>query len=166
LWARSNATKAADSSCVGWRGGGGALTWRVAGLRALTAAIFCVFLTLETAVFLDVAFLLAGFEVGFRLFAARLGGAAFFAGRTLTVAFTAVFRAGAFGTVALLALGLEAVFALTARFAALDEVRFAAVLAVDLRKPFERLLLILVLIYKGCPDSLSSRRIGAQLSIG
>jgi len=58
------------------------------------------------------------------------------------VTFTAVFRAGAFATVALLALGFEAVFALTARFAALDDVRFAAVLAVDLRKPFERLLLI------------------------
>ena len=142
MWARSNATKAADSSCVGWRGGGGALTCLCVGLRALTAATFCVFLTLETAVFLDVAFLLAGFGIGFRLFAERLAGAAFFAGRALTVAFTAVFRAGAFATVALLALGFEAVFALTARFAALDDVRFAAVLAVDLRKPFERLLLI------------------------
>ncbi len=166
MWARSNATKAADSSCVGWRGGGGALTCLGAGLRALTAATFCVFLTLETAVFLDVAFLLAGFGVGFRLFTARLGGAAFFAGRALTVAFEAVFRAGAFATVALLALGFEAVFALTARLAALDDVRFAAVPAVDLRKPFVRLLLILFLVYKGCPNSLSSRRIGPQLSIG
>ena len=101
-------------------------------------------MTLDTVVFLDVVFLVADFGVGFLLFAARLGGAAFFAGRAFAVAFRAVFRAGAFATVALLALGFEAVFALTARFAAFDDVRFAAVLAVDLRKPFERLLLILV----------------------
>ena len=117
-------------------------------------------------VFFDAVFLIAGFGVGFLLFAVRLEGAAFFVGRALTVAFTLLFRAGAFATVALLALGFEAVFALTARFAALEDVRFAAVLAVDLRKPFERLLLILVLIYKGCPDSLSSHRTGAQLSTG
>src|ERR1041385_6033234 len=41
LWARSNAASAADSSCVGGRGTGGA----GAGLTALTAASFCVVLT-------------------------------------------------------------------------------------------------------------------------
>ena len=89
-------------------------------------------------------FCLPALELAFRLFAARLGGAAFFAGRALTVAFTAVFRAGAFAAVALLALGFEAVFALTARFAVLAEVRFAADRDVDRRKPFVRLLLILM----------------------
>jgi len=52
----------------------------------------------------------------------------------------------ALAAVALLAFGFEADFAFTARFAAFEEVRFAAVRAVDRRKPFERLLLILVLI--------------------
>jgi len=126
----------------------------------------CGFLTLETAVFFDATFLLATFEAafaaGFLVFAtARFGAAAFF-GDGFDLA--ALFLGAALATVARFALTLEAGFAFTARFAAFEEVRFAAVRAVDRRKPFERLLLILVLIYKGCSAMLSSRGIGAQLS--
>src|SRR5215216_6899518 len=50
LCARSNATRAADSSCVGGLGGGGGV-----GRIARTAACFCVVLTLETTAFLVAA---------------------------------------------------------------------------------------------------------------
>ena len=98
----------------------------------------------------------------FLVLAARLAGAVFFGD---AFALAALFFGAALATVARLALGFEAGFAFTARFAAFEEVRFAAVRAVDRRKPFERLLLILVLIYKGCSAMLSSRGIGAQLNI-
>jgi hypothetical protein len=117
-------------------------------------------LTLETAVFFGAAFLLVALEDTFAtgledtfatafltLAAARLGGATFFG---VDFAFAAAFLGAALATVALFALTFEAGFAFTARLAAFEEVRFAAVRAVDRRKPFERLLLILVLIYKGC----------------
>ena len=110
---------------------------------------------------------MAAFEVafatGFLGLAARLVGAAFLGDG---FALAALFFGAALATVARFALTFEAGFAFTVRLAVFEEVRFAAVRAVDRRKPFERLLLILVLIYKGCPDLLSSRRIGAQLSIG
>ena len=151
---------------------GGGLAGRVAGRNARTAATFSGFLPLEVALPLDVAaffgatFLLAvfrgAFATDFLVFAAaRFGGAAFFGDG---FAFAELFLAAALATVARFALTFEAGFAFTARFAAFEEVRFAAVRAVDRRKPFERLLLILVLIYKGCSAMLSSRGIGAQLS--
>src|SRR5215217_4733990 len=55
LCARSKATRAADSSCVGGRGGGVVGE----GRSARTAACFCVFLTLETVTFLAAAALRA-----------------------------------------------------------------------------------------------------------
>lgn len=133
LWARSNATSAADSSWVGCRGGvtGAGLG---AGLTARTAATFCVFLTLDEATFFAGVFLVATL-LGL---ATRFGAAAFLAGRLLALPF---FGAG-LAAVALLALGLVAGFAFTARFAVFAEARFAEDLAVDRRKPFVRLLLI------------------------
>src|SRR5688572_3759533 len=60
LCARSKAPRAADSSTVGWRGGGG-----VADRTARTAATFWVFLTLDT--FLAGAVLrTTGFGAAFR----------------------------------------------------------------------------------------------------
>ena len=105
---------------------------------ARTAACFCVTLTLETATFLAPAALrAAGFGAAFfDLVVAFDFAAAFFAGRS----FAAV-RAEDLAAVALLALGLEGDFALTARFAL-----FAAGLAferdVDRLNPFVRLLLM------------------------
>jgi hypothetical protein len=133
-------------------------------------------LTLETVLFLGATFFAGAFAVtltlaaGFFDLAARFTGVAFFgAGFALAALFLGAVLVAALGAalvaVARLAFGFEADFALTARFAALEEVRFAAVRAVDRRKPFERLLLILALICKGCLDVLSSRGIGAQLNI-
>ena len=121
------------------------------GLTARTAASFCVFLTLETATFFAVAFFTAGFGAAFFALTADFAfAAAFFAGRSFTD-----LRAGALDAVALLALGLEADFAFTARFPVL-----AAGLAfdrdVDRLKPFVRLLLMGG-ISKGCSLSASSR---------
>jgi hypothetical protein len=104
-------------------------------------------LTLETAVFFAATFLLvalltgleATLAAGFLSLALCLDGAAFF---VADFVLAAVFFAATFATVALLAFGLEAGLAFTARFAAFEEARFAAVRAVDRRKPFERLLLI------------------------
>src|SRR6476619_2200536 len=80
LWARSNATRAADSSCVGGLGGGGAGVGRI----ARTAACFCVVLTLETTGFLAAALRATVFDAAFLVFTEALDLAAvFFAGRTL-----------------------------------------------------------------------------------
>ena len=155
LWARSNATSAADSSCVGGRGGGGGAG---VGRIARTAACFCVVLTLETTGFLAAATLRAtGFGAAFRVLG--LGFAAvFLAGRAL-----AADRADDFVAAALVALGLEGDFAFTARFAL-----FAAGLAferdVDRLNPFVRLLLMGG-FSKGCSPEASSRKIGPQLTI-
>jgi len=135
------------------------------GRIARTAATFCVVLTLETEAFLAAAFLGAIFGAAFFVLAECLAAAAFLAGRALA----AVLRAEALetvprDTVALLALGLEAGFAFTARFAVFEDVRLTVVRADDRRKPFERLLLM-GLISKGCSVNLSSRRNGRQLSI-
>lgn len=146
LCARSKATRAADSSWVGWRGVGvGAGAGRT-GLTARTAATFCGFLTLEAADFFAAAFLTAalaglgaGFGVGFLLLTTFLL-TAFLAGFVLT----AVFRVVLLAAVARLAFGFDAAFAFTVRFAVFAEVRFAADRADDRRKPFVRLLLILV----------------------
>lgn len=114
----------------------------------------------DRAVFLGGAFLIVALEVtlaaGFFVFATTLAGplagAAFFA---VVFVLAAVFFAATLATVARLAFTFEAGFAFTARFAAFEEeVFFAAVRAVDRRKPFERLLLIVVLVYKGCSDTL------------
>jgi hypothetical protein len=99
-------------------------------------------LTLETTAFLAAAALRAtGFVAAFFGFAADLDfAAAFLAGRSFAAVFEAV-RADDFAAVALMALGLEGDFALTARFAL-----FAAGLAferdVDRLNPFVRLLLM------------------------
>jgi len=98
-------------------------------------------LTLETTAFLaDAALRATGFVAAFFGFAVDLDFAAvFLAGRSLAAVFEAV-RAD-FAAVALMALGLEGDFALTARFAL-----FAAGLAferdVDRLNPFVRLLLM------------------------
>src|SRR5215213_6129622 len=135
LCARSNATRAADSSCVGGLGGGGEVG---VGRTARTAACLCVVLTLETETVLAAAALRAtAFGAAFLAFAVDFDfAAAFLAGRTF-----AAERADVLAVAALLALGLEGDFAFTARFAL-----FAAGLAferdVDRLNPFVRLLLM------------------------
>jgi len=103
------------------------------GLTALTAATFCVFLTLElTASFLAAAFRASGFGAALRVLAAGFAfPATFFAART-------GLRAVAFAAVARFALGLVDDFALTARFA--DDLAFER--DVDRLNPFVRLLLM------------------------
>jgi len=115
--------------------------------------------------FFPVAFLGATLEPAFLPLAGCLAGA-FFTGFALLDAARVVLEAAALETVALFAFGFDADLALTARFAVFEEAFLAVARAVDLRKPFERLLLILGLISKGCSDRLSSRRIGGQLTIG
>jgi len=161
LCARSKATRAADSSCVGGLGGGGGAG---AGRIARTAACFCVVLTLEATTFLAAAALRAtGFGAALRFFAVGLDedlewAAVFLAGRAL-----AADRADDLAAAALVALGLEGDFAFTARFAL-----FAAGLAferdVDRLNPFVRLLLMGG-FSKGCSLEASSRKIGPQLTI-
>ena len=108
---------------------------------ARTAACFCVVLTLETTLFFAGAALRAkGFAAAFFGFVVALDfAAAFLAGWSFAADFDAV-RAD-LAAVALVALGLEGDFALTARFAL-----FAAGLAferdVDRLNPFVRLLLM------------------------
>src|SRR5215213_684370 len=104
LCARSKARRAADSSCVGGRGGGGGAD---AGLTALTAASFCVFLTrvftFATATFFAAALRANGFAAAFFVLVAGFAfGADFFA--ALSLADLAGFRADAFAVTALLAL--------------------------------------------------------------
>ena len=98
-------------------------------------------MTLETSAFFEVAFLtavLAGLVATFLAFVARLVATTFLAGLALAGAL----RAAGLAADALLAFGLDAGLALTARFAVFAEARFAEVRAVDRRKPFVRLLLI------------------------
>jgi hypothetical protein len=106
------------------------------GLTALTAASFCVFLTLETASFFAAAVLrAAGFGAGRRALAAF----GFAAGLRATALRVAVGLAAA----ARLAFGLAAAgFALTARFAVFAGAFFAFERVGDRRKPFVRLLLM------------------------
>lgn len=107
------------------------------GLTALTAASFCVFLTLETASFLAAAVLRpADFGAGLLDFAATFGLAPVLRAAALRVA-------AGLAAVARLAFGLDAVcLALTARFAVFAVARFALERVGDRRKPFVRLLLM------------------------
>jgi len=106
------------------------------GLAALTAATFCVFLTLElTASFLTAAFRARAFGAVLLALAPGLAfAAAFFAART-------GLRAVAFAAVARFALGLVDDFAWTARFAVFAD-DFALERDVDRLNPFVRLLLM------------------------
>jgi hypothetical protein len=125
------------------------------GLTALTAASFCVFLTLETATFFAAVFRVAGFGAGLLALAAAFGA---------VFGLAAVFRAAAFRAAACLTVGLAADlaalarrafgfaatrFALTARFAVFAGAFFAFERVGDRRKPFVRLLLMGG-ISKGC----------------
>jgi hypothetical protein len=105
---------------------------------ARTAACFCVVLTLDTvATFLGAAFRATVFVAAFLALTAGRDFAAVF----LAAVDRAAFRADVLAAVALLALGLEGDFALTARFAL-----FAAGLRferdADRLNPFVRLLLM------------------------
>lgn len=119
------------------------------GRTALTAASFCVFLTLETSTFLVAAADLraAGFGAGRLVFAAAFGLAAVLR----AAAVLPVLRAATgLAALARLALGLAATdLALTARFAVLAGDFFAFERVGDRRKPFVRLLLMGG-ISKGC----------------
>jgi hypothetical protein len=159
LCARSKAPSAADSSTVGCLGGGGGAG---VGRTALTAASFCVFLTLGTSTFLVAAATLraAGFVAGRLAFAATFGLAAVF---RVAVTF-AVLRVADLAAAARVAFGLAAAdFALTARFAVFAVVRFAFERVGDRRKPFVRLLLMGG-ISKGCSQLVSSRWNRRQLT--
>ena len=132
------------------------------GRTARTAACFCVVLTLETVTFLAAARRSTGFGAAFFVLAVDLvGGLAlaevFLAARGLAAAL----RASGLAAVALLALGLDGDFALTARF-----VLFAAGLTfdrdADRLKPFVRLLLMGG-ISKGCSTVVSSRGLPRSL---
>ena len=139
---------------MGCRGGGGAVC---VGLTALTAASFCVFLTLETAGFLAAAVLrAAAFGAGLLALAAALGLAAAFRATALRVAGLAAATRLAFGFAA-------AAFALTARFAVFAGAFFDFERVGDRRKPFVRLLLMGG-ISKGCSLEASSRWNRAQLT--
>jgi hypothetical protein len=116
-------------------------------------------LTLETSFLVVAALRATGFGAAFLVFAVVLDFAAvFFVGRSF-----AADRADDLAAAALVALGLEGDFALTARFAL-----FAAGLAferdVDRLNPFVRLLLMGG-FSKGCSPEASSRKIGPQLTI-
>ena len=112
------------------------------GRTARTAASFCVFLTLDTATFLAglaAALRAIGLGAAFLALTATLGfDGVFFAERGLTA-----LRPAGLAEVALLALGLEAGLALTARFAVFA-VGFAFERDPDRLKPFVRLLLMAV----------------------
>ena len=119
------------------------------GLTALTAASFCVFLTLETATFLAAVLRAAGFGAGLLALAVAFGLAAFRATALRGIALPAGLAA-----VARLAFGLAGAFAaegfvLTARFAVFAGAFFAFERVGDRRKPFVRLLLMGG-ISKGC----------------
>ena len=131
------------------------------GRIARTAACFCVVLTLETTTFLAAALRATGFAAAFFGFAVALDfAAAFFAGRSFAADFDAV-RAD-LAAVALMALGLEGDFALTARFAL-----FAAGLAferdVDRLNPFVRLLLMGG-FSKGCSPEGAAAKLDRSLT--
>jgi len=132
------------------------------GLTALTAASFCVFLTLETVGFLAAVFRTAGFGAGRRVLVFTFGLAAGLRATALRAALAATGLAAA----ARLAFALTAeAFALTARFAVFAGAFFAFERVGDRRKPFVRLLLMGG-ISKGCSRIASSRRSRAQLTIG
>jgi hypothetical protein len=104
---------------------------------ARTAACFCVVLTLETAgAFLGAGLRATTFVAAFFVFAADLDFVAAF----LAAAGRAAFLVAGLAAVALLALGLDGDFALTARFALFAG--FAFERDVDRLKPFVRLLLM------------------------
>jgi hypothetical protein len=133
------------------------------GLTALTAASFCVVLTLgltlEVVTFLAEVLRATGLVAALRALTAVFGFAAvFFAERRL-----AVLRADGLAEVALLALGFEAGFALTARFAVFA-VGFAFERDADRLKPFVRLLLMWE-ISKGCSLGASSHQNARELTI-
>jgi hypothetical protein len=134
------------------------------GLTALTAASFCVFLTLETAAtFLAAAVLrTGGFGAGLLALAVAFGFAAAFRATALRAAGLAAVARLAFS----LADGLAAAgFALTTRFAVFAGAFFAFERVGDRRKPFVRLLLMGG-ISKGCSLFASSRWNRAQLTTG
>jgi hypothetical protein len=139
---------------VGCRGGSGT----GAGLTALTAASFCVFLTLElTESFLAAALRATGF--GAALLALTAGfalAATFFEARALSG-----LRAGGFAAVARFALGLVEDFALTARFA----VGLSFERDADRLNPFVRLLLMCG-SQKAAHPVASSRRNRRELTTG
>jgi hypothetical protein len=130
---------------------------------ALTAASFCVFLTLGTSTFLVAAALRAtGFDTAFFALTATFGlVAVFLAALALTVLRATGLAALARFAVALTAGLAAAAFVLTARFAVFAADRFAFERVGDRRKPFVRLLLMGG-ISKGCsrskqpPESLRS----------
>ena len=166
LCARSNATRAADSSCVGGRGGG------CAGLdlTARTAASFCVFLTLGAVVAFGAVVLGAvvlgavAFEPALRANAVAffaLAGALCFAAVFFAAAFTGL-RAGAFAVTARLALGFDGDLALTARFVLFPEPVLTFERDVDRLKPFVRLLLMGG-ISKGCSPSRAAVEVAGSL---
>jgi hypothetical protein len=132
------------------------------GLTALTAASFCVFLTLgltfETALFgaaLRATGLAALFLAGLTVF---FGFAAvFLAGRRFTA-----FRAGALAVTALLAFGLDDDLVLTARFVFFADADLALEREADRRKPFVRLLLMWW-ISKGCSPMRAATGIARSL---
>jgi len=93
-------------------------------------------LTLDGAAFLAGAFFAATFCT-FLVFVGRLAATVFLAARLLATVFLATGLAAA-----LLALGLVAGLAFTARFAVFADAFFAEEREVDRRKPFVRLLLI------------------------
>ena len=120
-------------------------------------------MTLAGVVFLAgfAAFFVTSFETAFLLLLETLT-AVFLTGfdfaAALEVALEAALRGRVLAAVARFALGLEADLALTERFAVFAEVRFAAERAVDLRKPFVRLLLIVLAnLKKAAQEVLSSR---------
>ena len=105
------------------------------------AADFLGVALLAVALALLAVALLASFLLLLAGFAATVLLAAF----ALTVLFrTVLLAAVVLDTVARFAFGFEADFVLTARFAVLEDALFDVDRAVDLRKPFERLLLIWV----------------------
>ena len=103
---------------------------------ARTAACFCVVLTLDTAGAFFGAALRAAFGAAFFAFAAGFDFAADF----LAAVGLAAFRLAGLAAEALLALGFDGDFALTARFALFAG--FAFERDVDRLKPFVRLLLM------------------------
>ena len=109
------------------------------GLTALTAASFCVVLTLG-ATFLAAGLRATGFAAAFLAGLTAFFGfaAVFLAGRV----FTAAFRAGAFAVTALRAFTLDGGLAFTTRFADFADAVFAFDREAERLKPFVRLLLM------------------------
>jgi len=137
------------------------------GRIARAAATFCGFLTLAGVVFLAglAAFLATSFRAGFLLLLEALT-AVFLTVFDFGAALDATLRVGVLAAVARFALGLAVDLAFTERFAVFAEVRFAAERAVDLRKPFVRLLLIfLANLKKAAQESSKQPQERAELTI-